>query len=95
MDKETVTIEEGLMIALYASVECGLSPRAIHDTGWLCKKPMDLFTCIQAQIELKEIVNAHYDRPAQEGTPPPHDKDYQEAGDGDSEWTEEDPEAYL
>jgi len=56
---------------------------------------MDLFTCIQAQIELKEIVNAHYDRPAQEGTPPPHDKDYQEAGDGDSEWTEEDPEAYL
>jgi hypothetical protein len=95
MAKMNVTVDEGLLIATYAAAECGLSPRAIHDTGWLCKKPMDLFTCIQAQIELKEIVNAHYDRPEQEGTPPPYDESYREGGDGGKEWTEDDPEAYM
>lgn len=84
-----IEMADALLLTWYASLELGVPPRAVYDTGWLITKPMDIIPAITALIELQELVNAHYGREEDEDHTPPYEKAYFEAGDGGKDWTED------
>ena len=87
---EKIELADALLLTWYASLELGVPPRAIYDTGWIIKRPLDIIPAINALIELQELVNAHYGRKEDdEDTTPPYEKAYFEAGDGGKDWTED------
>ena len=86
---QEVTLWDALVMSIFHITEERIPYRAVYDMGWIIKNPIEMVIAMDATIRLKEIVDVYYGRETG-GTPPPHEKAYFEAGDGDPSWLEDD-----
>jgi len=89
-----ITEGDFVLLGIFGALEERISPRAIYDTGYFVKNPVEFGTAMQAQLWLNEVINVYYKRKGDEDPHPPHDHNYQEGPDGGTDWRE-DPEASV